>query len=553
MRAVILERAPEDVELRKASDPQAFVVGAQVYAAGAARALLEYGTYDRYFVAHGGRPSEYNLLNLAPGGAPRLELLTAEAAAELSPGDTVVLLTDRPVLNTTARLRRQLCLPAAPIVGMIHNLQGDMGTVVRMMLEGEVRPFDAIMCSSAAGRQAFRSLLDAIADGLRRRGVPADLPVQLPLVPLGLDTASLASRDKAQVRQRLGLDAAAVVALYVGRFAPYRKCDLVPLLIAFASSARTRADLQLWLAGDDTELHLAEQLCSVAAELGIGGRVVVKPNPSREEKQDLLCAADLFVAPSDHLQETFGISVAEAMAAGLPVVASDWDGYKNLVTHGTTGFLAPTWLPRLPADFEIGRPPYGATGLETLAQTTITDVSALAHSIGVLADDANLRRRMGQAARTEAQARYDWRVVVGQYEALWADLHTLAADAHHECSTDDSPFEQPFYQEVFAHYPTAMLEDRDVVRPVADATAWANQPGPCWQQLIGSHAAFSTTVFQRILAFVGRSGAAPLADLVAAVAGAGIGEHVVRAHAARLVKYNLLALDTPQDVGRWGH
>ena len=54
-----------------------------------------------------------------------------------------------------------------------------------------------------------------------------------------------------------------------------------------------------------------------------------------------LAAADLFCSPADNLQETFGLSVLEAMASSLPVVASDWNGYRDLVVHGSTGWLVP--------------------------------------------------------------------------------------------------------------------------------------------------------------------------------------------------------------------
>ena len=59
-------------------------------------------------------------------------------------------------------------------------------------------------------------------------------------------------------------------------------------------------------------------------------------------------ASDLFVSLSDNLQETFGITPVEAMAAGLPVVVSDWDGYKDTVVEGVTGYRVPTWMPPPP-------------------------------------------------------------------------------------------------------------------------------------------------------------------------------------------------------------
>src|SRR6516164_5936950 len=57
-------------------------------------------------------------------------------------------------------------------------------------------------------------------------------------------------------------------------------------------------------------------------------------------------AADIFASLSDSIQETFGLVIVEAMASGLPVVASDWDGYRDLVADGETGFLVPTSMVR---------------------------------------------------------------------------------------------------------------------------------------------------------------------------------------------------------------
>ena len=53
-------------------------------------------------------------------------------------------------------------------------------------------------------------------------------------------------------------------------------------------------------------------------------------------------AADVFISLVDNIQETFGITPLEAMASGLPVVVSDWDGYRHTVRDGEEGFLIPT-------------------------------------------------------------------------------------------------------------------------------------------------------------------------------------------------------------------
>ena len=49
-------------------------------------------------------------------------------------------------------------------------------------------------------------------------------------------------------------------------------------------------------------------------------------------------SADIFSSLSDNIQETFGITPIEAMASGLPVVVSDWDGYRDSVRHGVDGY-----------------------------------------------------------------------------------------------------------------------------------------------------------------------------------------------------------------------
>ena len=53
---------------------------------------------------------------------------------------------------------------------------------------------------------------------------------------------------------------------------------------------------------------------------------------------DVYAASDVFISLSDNIQETFGITPIEAMASGLPVIVSDWDGYRHSVRDGIDGF-----------------------------------------------------------------------------------------------------------------------------------------------------------------------------------------------------------------------
>jgi glycosyltransferase involved in cell wall biosynthesis len=55
---------------------------------------------------------------------------------------------------------------------------------------------------------------------------------------------------------------------------------------------------------------------------------------------------DIFCSLSDNIQESFGLTVIEAMAAGLPAVVSNWNGYREAISHGTNGVLVDSYLPQ---------------------------------------------------------------------------------------------------------------------------------------------------------------------------------------------------------------
>lgn len=63
---------------------------------------------------------------------------------------------------------------------------------------------------------------------------------------------------------------------------------------------------------------------------------------SERDKLLLYRSSDVYFSPSDTVQESFGMSLTEAMACGLPLIVSDWNGYKDVLIHGITGFKVPT-------------------------------------------------------------------------------------------------------------------------------------------------------------------------------------------------------------------
>jgi glycosyltransferase involved in cell wall biosynthesis len=138
------------------------------------------------------------------------------------------------------------------------------------------------------------------------------------------------SRDA--VRASLGFGAAETMILSAGRLAE-QKC-FADLLTAFARVASRRPDARLVIAGEGPERPRLEELLR-SLELGDRARLL----GNVDELPELYGAADLFVLPSSY--EGFPFALLEAMAAGLPVVATRFGGADELVEDGVDGRLAP--------------------------------------------------------------------------------------------------------------------------------------------------------------------------------------------------------------------
>jgi hypothetical protein len=151
------------------------------------------------------------------------------------------------------------------------------------------------------------------------------------------------------------------------------------------------------------------------------------------------------------------------MAAGLPVVASDWDGYRSTMTHGVEAFLIPTLFgpaggrgDSMALRHVLEVDTYQAY-VGTIAQVTAVHVGKAAEALAALVESPDLRRRMGAAGRVRIREAFDWPVVARRYHALvddLADLRQAAPDRpsrHRNQPTKADPFAD------FAGFATATL------------------------------------------------------------------------------------------------
>jgi len=372
-----------------------------------------------------------------------------------------------PGLAGEAWLRRPLGEQAYAICGLTHTTATTtiMQSIAELLL-APLHDYDALICTSAAVRASVESELDGVRAYLAQEYGPRRRPEpQRATIPLGINVVDFAVDDaqRAAWRERLDIPPDAVVALYVGRFSARTKMNPALMAIALEQAAQRTSRPICWVNSgwaateEAAEQHhaMSRALCPSVLYRHIDGR---RP----DVRFSIWSVADFFISFSDNIQETFGLTPVEAMAAGLPCVVTDWDGYRDTVRHGTDGFRIPTYAPR-PGDggdlayaFADGAIGYDAY-VGAAAQYTAIDYAAAAQAIVDLAENPDLRRRMGAAARAQAAQVFDWSVVIPQYQALWAEQDARRRAAQVQRTDAGNPFRpDPFT--LFGGYPTHHLQ-----------------------------------------------------------------------------------------------
>lgn len=267
----------------------------------------------------------------------------------------------------------------APVVSTLHNpdyTHEDDGTLrfrVRKLLD---------RATAALPRVTLTAVSEEVGRDFARHFGRTDIQVIPNFMDVAAFQAAVATADRTAVRRALGVGEADVLALHVGRFHPQKAHDV--LLEAFARARVAQPALRLALVGAGRGRKEAE---ARAAALGLAGAVSFLG--TRLDMPVLYAAADVFVFPSRF--EAFGISLLEAMAAGLPAAVTRAGGIVEVATEETALFV------------EVDRP------------------GPLADAILALACDEDLRRRLGEAARRRA-AVFDARTVVPRLEVIYAGV-----------------------------------------------------------------------------------------------------------------------------------
>jgi glycosyltransferase involved in cell wall biosynthesis len=235
------------------------------------------------------------------------------------------------------------------------------------------RRMDAVLANS-----------QAVAAELRAEGVAAE---RITVICNGVETAAAADRrTRLAARRRLDLEDEAFVMVMVANLIPYKGHRDVLAALAGIRDRLPQPWRMLFVGRDD---GIGAELAEAARRLGLDSGV--RWLGQRDNVPEVLAAADLAVLASH--QEGFSNALLEAMAAGLPAVATDVGGTREALLDGQTGLLVAPGVP-----------------------------DALAAKILELAHDEAKRRAMGEAASRRVAETFPLEQVIDAYRRLYADL-----------------------------------------------------------------------------------------------------------------------------------
>jgi glycosyltransferase involved in cell wall biosynthesis len=269
--------------------------------------------------------------------------------------------------------------PAARLAGvprLVHTVH---------VVERRFRPWQFAYARLAA---AWCDRVVCVSDSVRRfHALRSGLPDwHYTVIPNGIDADAYAPDAdlRSAFRRRWGIPTDEVLLAFVGRLDRQKGIDT--LLAALSHMGARGRPVSVVIAGDGPKRFIVENFIAH----GEGGGFTRWLGLVRDVRS-VLAAADIFVMPSRW--EGFGLAAAEAMAAGLPVIASDLQPLRELITHRRTGLLVER--------------------SSTIALTT---------AIEELLTDSELRRRLGSAARSMACRRFSIDANVADHERLYVEV-----------------------------------------------------------------------------------------------------------------------------------
>jgi D-inositol-3-phosphate glycosyltransferase len=283
-----------------------------------------------------------------------------------------------------------------PLIQMFHTLALMKNRVASDELEKEpaervdvetrlLREADCIVAATQAEVAQIQWLYQVSSD-------------RVVVIPPGVDTGRFYAIAADEAKEYVGIPVEKRMVLFVGRIEALKGIDtLLHAMSGLQAEGVIDPDgVCLSIIGGEADERTEElsaemrRLTTLSEELGLSGIVRFLGQRDQDSLPYYYSAADVVVVPSHY--ESFGLVALEAMACGVPVVASETGGLAFLIKDGETGFHVPAG-----------------------------DVGALQSRLRTIMEDDILRQRLGRQAASYAQG-YDWAIISDQILELYSSL-----------------------------------------------------------------------------------------------------------------------------------
>lgn len=363
---------------------------------------------------------------------------------------------------------------AYSLVGITHTTASySVINSFRQIETSNLMPWDAIICTSDSVLDTVNKVIKSNRENLISKGISTNniLP-KLPVIPLGIDCDEFIFSDKEKnaARNKLEINKDDIVLIFVGRLSFHAKAHHLPMYLALEEASRKLdkgKKLHLIQTGWFANEYIKETFETEAKQICPSIQMHFLDGKDQENKKLTFLAGDIFISLSDNIQETFGLTPLEGMASGLPVIVSDWNGYKDTVKDKENGFRIKTislnegygediayshMMGALNYDHYIGY----------ASQRIAIDVKDCIEKLSLLIKDKDLRKKLGSSAQSRARNYFDWKVILEQYSSLRKELNSIRsieAKNYPEMCKKKLPSNRldPFY--LFSSYPTEILHD----------------------------------------------------------------------------------------------
>lgn len=236
-----------------------------------------------------------------------------------------------------------------PIVHMFHTLGEMKNRVARS--EDERAGADRLAGERQVLRRANRIVVATLAEMTQLRFLYRSDARKLVTIPPGVDTSHFYPIPPDEAKQFIGLKPENRMILFVGRIEPLKGIDTLIQAMSCLRVAELYRPVHLAIIGGEPDVDPVDMSAEMARlqklcdDLCMGGMVVFLGKRGQDTLPYYYSAAEVLVMPS--LYESFGMVALEAMACGIPVIASEVGGLGYLVQNGTTGFTIPDSEPEM--------------------------------------------------------------------------------------------------------------------------------------------------------------------------------------------------------------